>query len=306
MGAIDFTALKNSRKAVEDMVEDNIPEELEKTYSNVWGSSSEKIIYIETNRIVPYIDCQGNGQPFKLNEKKVEQIIASAKDIGIITPLRVRPKSGGYEVISGHHRLEAAKRMSFLKVPCIVKEYSDKEVFQVLTESNIQRDRTLPSEYGRIFTRYMEIRSDADLTAEEIAAKFDVSKKTMYRYLNVYKLIPELQELTDNEVINIGAVDYICILPESVQKTLYMVLANNGKKVSVAVGKRFKSLYNASENGVLSQQEIEALFVKTEHRNRTSIEISPKLVEKYFSDNSTNEDVEKIIDMALTEYFNKI
>ena len=204
MAKIDFTAMKNNRKAIEERIEDNIPEELEKTYTDVWGSNGEKLVCIEISRIEPYIDEAGDGQPFKLNEKKVNQICASAADIGILTPLRIRPKGDNYEVVSGHHRLEAAKRLNLLKVPCIIKEYSEEEVFQILTESNIQRDRTLPSEYGRIFTRYMELRSDIDMTAEEIAAKFDVSKKTMYRYINVSKLIPELQELTDNDIININ------------------------------------------------------------------------------------------------------
>lgn len=94
-------------------------------------------------------------------------------------------------------------------MPCIVRKYTDEEMYTVLAESNIQRDRTLPSEYGRIFARYMEIRKSEDLTAEEIAAKFDISKKTMYRYINVHTLIPELQEMTDNKTINIAAVDVL-------------------------------------------------------------------------------------------------
>ena len=181
MAKIDFTAMKNSRKAVEDQIEDNIPAELEESYTSVWGSNKENIIYIETTRLIPFVDKYGNTQPFKLNEKKVSQIAASAKDIGIVTPLTVRAKGDLYEIIAGHHRLAAAQQIGQLKVPCIVRKYTDEEMYTVLAESNIQRDRTLPSEYGRIFARYMEIRESEDLTAEEIAAKFDISKKTICR-----------------------------------------------------------------------------------------------------------------------------
>ena len=87
MGKIDFTAMKNSRKAIEDKVEDNIPTELEESYSDVWGGK-EKITTIEISRLKPYRDKNG-GQPYKINPKKVKQIAASAEDIGIITPICV-------------------------------------------------------------------------------------------------------------------------------------------------------------------------------------------------------------------------
>lgn len=96
----------------------------------------EKITVIEISRLKPYMDKNG-GQPYKINPKKVEQIAASAMDIGIITPLCVRPKGEIYEVICGHHRLEAAKSLGQISVQCIVKNYSDEEVFKILTESNI-------------------------------------------------------------------------------------------------------------------------------------------------------------------------
>ena len=118
MAKIDFTAMKNSRKAAEDQIEDNIPAELEESYTSVWGSNKENIIYIETTRLIPFVDKYGNMQPFKLNEKKVSQIAASARDIGIVTPLTVRAKGDLYEIIAGHHRLAAAQ-IGQLKVPCI-------------------------------------------------------------------------------------------------------------------------------------------------------------------------------------------
>ena len=122
MAKIDFTALKNSRKAAEDRVEDNIPDELAESYTSVWGSNKEAVIYIETTRLVPFVDAYGNSQPFRLNEKKVAQIAASAKDIGIVTPLTVRAKGDLYEIIAGHHRLAAAKAIGQLKQMNAVEE----------------------------------------------------------------------------------------------------------------------------------------------------------------------------------------
>lgn len=303
MAKIDFTAMKNSRKAAEDQIEDNIPAELEESYTSVWGSNKENIIYIETTRLIPFVDKYGNTQPFKLNEKKVSQIAASAKDIGIVTPLTVRAKGDLYEIIAGHHRLEAAKQIGQLKVPCIVRKYTDEEMYTVLAESNIQRDRTLPSEYGRIFARYMEIRKSEDLTAEEIAAKFDISKKTMYRYINVHTLIPELQEMTDNKTINIAAVDVLAQLSEDEQTAFATVLEEEKIVFSAAMAKQLKALSDNAD-GELAEDDIRILF---EHKGSVQKpekrSISSSVVNKYFNPNTSDEEIEETIAKALKMYF---
>ena len=303
MAKINFTAMKNSRKAAEDQIEDNIPAELEESYTSVWGSNKENIIYIETTRLIPFVDKYGNTQPFKLNEKKVSQIAASAKDIGIVTPLTVRAKGDLYEIIAGHHRLEAAKQIGQLKVPCIVRKYTDEEMYTVLAESNIQRDRTLPSEYGRIFARYMEIRKSEDLTAEEIAAKFDISKKTMYRYINVHTLIPELQEMTDNKTINIAAVDVLAQLSEDEQTAFATVLEEEKIVFSAAMAKQLKALSDNAD-GELAEDDIRILF---EHKGSVQKpekrSISSSVVNKYFNPNTSDEEIEETIAKALKMYF---
>ena len=305
MAKIDFTAMKNSRKAAEDQIEDNIPAELEESYTSVWGSNKENIIYIETTRLIPFVDKYGNTQPFKLNEKKVSQIAASAKDIGIVTPLTVRAKGDLYEIIAGHHRLAAAQQIGQLKVPCIVRKYTDEEMYTVLAESNIQRDRTLPSEYGRIFARYMEIRESKDLTAEEIAAKFDISKKTMYRYINVNSLISELQDMTDSKIINIGAVDTISQLSEDEQTALAAVLDEEKVIFSAAMAKQLKTLSDNAE-GELTEEDIRTLFEhkKAAHKS-VQRSISDSVVNRYFMPDASDKEVEDTIAKALELYFNQ-
>ncbi len=305
MAKIDFTAMKNSRKAAEDQIEDNIPAELEESYTSVWGSNKENIIYIDTTRLIPFVDKYGNSQPFKLNEKKVSQIDASAKDIGIVTPLTVRAKGDLYEIIAGHHRLAAAQQIGQLKVPCIVRKYTDEEMYTVLAESNIQRDRTLPSEYGRIFARYMEIRESEDLTAEEIAAKFDISKKTMYRYINVNSLISELQDMTDNKIINIGAVDTISQLSEDEQTALAAVLDEEKVIFSVAMAKQLRTLSDNAE-GELTEEDIRTLFEhkKAAHKS-VQRSISDSVVNRYFMPDASDKEVEDTIAKALELYFNQ-
>lgn len=305
MGKIDFTALKNKEKAAEEDIVEDIPEELEKTYTEVWGNNSEKVVLIETGRIEHYTDAQGKDQPFKLNHKKISQIVASAKDIGIVSPILVRKKDENYQVYVGHHRLEAAKKLGFLTVPCIVRnEKNEEKVFKVVAESNIQRDKTLPSEYGRIFSRYMEVRQDINITAQEIADKFGVSKKTMYRYTNVMKLIPELISLVDNEIINIGGVDSLATLSENAQNALFEAINDYEIKLSVAAAKRIKSYCESSEDDQISSEDLfDVISEKSE--KKYSNKIYNNMHEKYkfdFSENDLNELTEQLLD----EYFKGI
>ena len=62
MAKIDFKAMKNAQKAVEDKVEDNIPEGLEKSYTDLWSGGKETVIQVDISRLVPYSDENGNEQ----------------------------------------------------------------------------------------------------------------------------------------------------------------------------------------------------------------------------------------------------
>lgn len=302
MAGIDFKALKNARKAIEDKVEDNVPEELESTYTNVWGGNKEKVMYIEVTRLVPFTDSEGNTQPYKLNEQKVAQIKASAEDIGIVEPLRVRKKDDIYEVLSGHHRLEAAKELGQLSVPCIVGDYDDETAYKVLSECNIQRDKILPSEYGKIFSRYMKLREEnEDLTVEEIAKKFNVSRKTIYRYTTLNTFIDELQELVDSGVVNIHAVECLKDLGNDEQKALAEVLTAEKIKLTVPLAKKIKK---AADEQTLDHDEI--ISVLTEKENTPSYVYKNKVyssVSSKFSIKMSESELDELTERLLEEYF---
>lgn len=301
MAGIDFKALKNARKAIEDRVEDNVPEELESSYTSVWGGQKENVIQIEVTRIMPFTDENGRSQPYKLNQNRVEQIAASAKDIGIVTPLTVRKKGDTYEMISGHHRLAAAKSIGQLKVPCIVKEYSDEELFKVLAESNIQRDKILPSEYGKIFAKYMELRDDEETTSQEIADKFGVSRKTMYRYLDINKMTSGLQELFDSGIINVGAVEYIKGFSETVQNALYEALTEKGIRLSLVLAKRIRE-YVSDCDELTAEDIIEILTVREEPKRKYANNVYNNICGKYNVTMSESE-LDKLAEKLLGEYF---
>ena len=89
------------------------------------------------------------NHPFKLREgEELEELMASIKKNNIIEPLIVRPFSsvGNYEVISGHRRLDALKRLGINEVPVIIKDLSNEEAVMMMVDSNLKRENILPSE----------------------------------------------------------------------------------------------------------------------------------------------------------------
>lgn len=301
MASIDFKAMKNARKAIEDNVQDNIPEELAKTYSDVWGTDKENVIQIEVTRLVPFTDNEGNTQPFKLNPEKVAQIKASAEDLGIIEPLRVRQKGDIYEIISGHHRLAAAKELGQLTVPCLVGDFDDETAYKVLAESNIQRSVTLPSEYGKIFARYMKLRKETDLTVEEIAAKFNVSRKTIYRYVSLNELTEEVQELVDTGIINIHAVELLKALHITEQILLCDVLTSNKVRLTVPQAKQLKA---SADEELLERKDIEKIILGQEEKPVYKSKIYKTISEKH-NITMTEKELDALTAKLLDEYFSK-
>ena len=297
MGKIDLNALKRANAAKE--VEGEVNETLQASYESVWGKNKETIENINISLLKPFKNRRGKKQPFKLNKDKVAQIKASAKDIGIITPLIIRRCDDGYQILSGHHRYQAAKELGFSTLPCVIRTVSDEDADKYVVEANIQRIKLLPSEYGAIFDRYLDIRKDLALTAEEIAEKFGVSKKNMYRYLNVSKLIPALQELIDNDRIGIDCPDLLVTLDEDQQEKLVSVMEATSYKMILAQAKKVIELF-ALDN--FSQKTFEAIYEKPfSFKNKIYKELSKK-----YNITLSEDELDDIVREYLDEYLGNL
>ena len=88
------------------------------------------------------------NHPFKVNkDKEMENMVETVKQGGIIMPLIVRQRAdGNYEIISGHRRKLAGQLANLKELPCIIRNLSDDEAVIEMVDSNLQRERILPSE----------------------------------------------------------------------------------------------------------------------------------------------------------------
>lgn len=296
---IDLSSIKKMPIGNDTQFNKDTPTDLVETYTSTWGSTTEKIEEISLNSL-KFFELNGSKQPFNISNDKINQIKLSAKDIGIITPLIVRKVDNYYQIVSGHHRFLVAKELGLLSVPCIVRNISDEVVYKYVTESNIQRFRVYPSEYGRIFLKYMEIRKDIDITAQEIAEKFGLSKKTMYRYISVTKLIPELQNFTDKNLISLDAVDIINKLSNENQNVINRYLIQSNKKIMVSLAKKIDNFIKINNN--ITTNEIFELQSKSKKKYKNSIYNA--FVENYKDIDYTEEELNTLVLNFLNQYFN--
>lgn len=106
-------------------------------------SGEESATDIEISRIHSFVN-----HPFKvLDDDKMDDLVESIKQNGVLTPVLVRPdKNNSYEMISGHRRMHAAIKAGLETIPAIVRDMEDDEAIVIMVDANIQREELLPSE----------------------------------------------------------------------------------------------------------------------------------------------------------------
>lgn len=141
-----------------------------------------KLASIRPNRFQPRED---------FNPQKLEELVSSIKEKGIIQPVLARVMEGGYELITGERRLRAAKRLGLKKIPLIVKEVSDTEMLELALIENLQREDLNPIEEAHAYHRVIK---DFKLKQEDLAKEIGKDQATVANTLRLLKLPTEVQK----------------------------------------------------------------------------------------------------------------
>ena len=260
------------------------------------------------------------NHPFKvLDDEKMDTLVDSIRENGILYPVIVRPdNSGDYEMISGHRRLHAAGIAGLNKVPAIVKEMSDDEATIIMVDANVQREEILPSE--RAFSLKMKMdamrrqgaRIDVDgtcctecdksgkKTASIVGNQVGLKARQVHKYIRLTELVPEILEFIDQKKITITVGVDLSYLDEQIQKWVYEYYKDNGflKPVQVEALKNYPNLSNATQQSVISIMN-DALPKKS---NSAKITFSEKKLDKYFPSHFSSKDRENIIIQLLEKW----
>ena len=156
------------------------------------------------------------NHPFKvLDNEEMQTLENSIKNNGLMEAVIIRPKEDGrFEMISGHRRLMACKKLGLETIPCRIRELTDDEATIYMVDSNLHREKLLPSEKAFAYKmKYEALRHQGtslpqDSTLRPVVTKFrsdDIlgeehgdSGRQVQRYIRLTNLIPKLLQMVDN------------------------------------------------------------------------------------------------------------
>lgn len=238
------------------------------------------------------------NHPFKvINDEKMQEMVKSVKEYGVILPVIVRPKEDGtYEMISGHRRKRACELAGIKEIRCIVKDLTDDEATILMVDSNIQREEILPSEKAFAYKLKLEamkhqgkrIDLEENETSTPVVSKLRTdeilgeevgeSRENIRRYIRLTYLIPELLEEVDNKRIAFRPAVELSYLEEDYQYVVLNKLQYDEVSPSLSQAITLKKM---QQEGTISEEKIENLLDKEKPNQKEFIKIHNDRIEKY-------------------------
>lgn len=255
------------------------------------------------------------GHPFKvLDDELMEQTVESIKQIGVVSPLIVRPDpEGGFEILSGHRRLHAAQLAGLETVPVIVKEMDDDAAIIFMVDSNLQRENILPSE--RAFSYKMKLEAmkhqgqRGDLTSDQVGQKSwavnqladdaNESKTQVQRFIRLTNLIPEILEMVDEKKIAFNPAVELSYLKTSEQKEFLEAMDYAQASPSLSQAQRLKKL---SQEGGCTLDAMCEVMNEIKKDELDHVIIKNEVLRKYFPKSYTPKQMQDTIIRLLEKW----
>ena len=245
------------------------------------------------------------NHPYKvIDNEEMNCLVDSIKLQGVLNPITVRPMGNDeYEIVSGHRRVFACQKLGFEFVPAFVKEMTREEAIIVMTDSNLHRDRLLPSE--KAFAYKMKLDAikrqgeRTDLTSaqvghksltsvERIAIENDESKTQVQRYISLTRLIPELLQMVDDGKIALTPAVEISKLQRESQELLYKACTFYDCTPSYAQTVHLRKL---ADRGELSENKIYEIMGEEKANQREKIVIYMDELKRFYPRGINTKDI---------------
>lgn len=279
------------------------------------NGKAEAVVMLDPNKISDF-----PNHPFRIeNNEEMEKMIESIRQIGVKLPVLVRPKKdGNYEMVSGHRRNFAAKKVGLNEIPAIIREMTDEEAIVIMVDSNIQREKILISEKAFAYKMKMEALKKQgkrnDLTSCQVGAKLradekiaehsDDSARQVQRYIRLTELIKELLDMVDIGKISFNPAVEISYLSKEEQ---YMLLDCIKRYDATPSQSQAIFLKKLSQENKLTTEKMEEIMQEEKPNQKLKYEINYGRFEKYLPRNIvTKKEVEDFLFKCVEEHYKRI
>ena len=272
---------------------------------------SDKIVELNVKDIKDF-----PKHPFKINNDiNYEELKNSIIESGVLVPTIVRKKEDGkYEMLSGHRRKKICEEQGIEKIPCIVKDISDEEAIILMVDSNLQRDKILPSEKAMAYKmKYDAMKSMTPSVSnkrkdEILGEQVGESREQIRRYIRLNSLIPELLQLVDDTVLKdkrssltmgLRPAVELSYLSKDDQELVYEEITYEDLTPSHVQAKRIREL---GEKGELDSDVLESIFLEQKPNQAKMLSFNEERIRKVLPKDIKDYKIEDFIIKAIESY----
>ena len=257
--------------------------------------------------------------PFKVKQDEAMlEMAESVRQYGVLVPGLVRQlEDGSYQMVSGHRRKLASELAGRDTIPCIVRDLTDDEAVIIMVDSNLQRERVLPSEKAFAYKMKLDaMRRQAGRPSKEngvplghhfqqgksreiLADNSPDSNTQIQRYIRLTNLIPEILDMVDDGRIAFRPAVELSYLTEQEQSALYDTMGREDCTPSLAQAIKMKAF---SRDGKLADAVILSIMEEEKPNQKEQFRIPKERISKYFKPGTPARTMEDTIIKALDYY----
>ena len=250
------------------------------------------------------------NHPFHVvDDEKMQEMAESVAQYGVLVPGIVRPRSeGGYEIVAGHRRRRASELAGKEKMPVIVRDMDDDEATIIMVDSNLQREKILPSEKAFAYRMKLEAmkhqgkhskatsvpvaqklggKTSRELLGEQVGE----SQDQIRRYIRLTYLLPALLQMVDDNKLALRSAVEVSALAKEEQELLISTMNRLTVIPTLEQAQRLKAY---SQNGQLNADAIDDVLAEKKPGTE-QITLKKKCLSQYFPKEYTQQQMEEVI-----------
>lgn len=257
--------------------------------------------------------------PFKVKQDEAMlEMVESVRQYGVLVPGLVRQlEDGSYQMVSGHRRKMASELAGRDTIPCIVRGLTDDEAVIIMVDSNLQRERVLPSEKAFAYKMKLDAMRrqagrpskgnsaplgqnfDGMTSRELLAIESPDSHSQIQRYIRLTNLIPEILDMVDDGRIAFRPAVELSYLAEQEQCALYDTMGREDCTPSLAQAIKMKAF---SRDGKLTDAVILSIMEEEKPNQREQFRLPRDRINRFFKPGTPVQTIEDTIIRALELY----